>query len=184
LSEVDQSPVLNGGLDLGLRVKELVAGRCTYAGDKSHTVHERDEWRGIELFDVDHLSDIPGAIGNENGGRHRRNPCRIGDGLAAYFFVTLFVVADVVDHHLVRLAVFGALDQIADAGLARVSGGQRGRVGQYGLDDFERHDFLTTGGRDRLFGQKTQVLQDGEDIDVVVAKTHPEADVGHLQYGR
>ena len=35
-----------------------------------------------------------------------------------------------------------------------------------------------------MLGEQTQLVQHREDIDVVLAKAHPEADVGHTQIGR
>jgi len=86
------------------------------------------------------------------------------------------VVRDLVDEHLARLAVLDALDDVADAGLAGVAGGQGLGVGQEGLDHLQRHHLLAGAQGHRQVRQEAEGAQDGEDIDVVVAEAHPEAD--------
>ncbi len=91
------------------------------------------------------------------------------------------MVGHVVDEQLAWLAILAALDQVADAGLADITRCQRGGVRQYGLDHFQRHDFQAFGGADRFLGKQAEVLQHGEDVDVVLAEAHPEAHVGHVE---
>ena len=91
------------------------------------------------------------------------------------------MVADVVEEDLTRLAVLLALEQRADAGLAGVVRRQRGRVGQHGLDQLQRHHLLSGIELHGLLGEQAQRLQHREDVDVVFTEAHPEADGGDLQ---
>ena len=86
------------------------------------------------------------------------------------------MVGDLVDEDLALFAVLPALDEVADAGLAGVAGRERLRVGQQRLDDLERHHLLAGRQRHRQVREKAERAQHGEDIDVVVAEAHPEAD--------
>ena len=94
------------------------------------------------------------------------------------------MISHVVDEHLTRLAILGASDQVTDAGLAGVARGERRRVGQHGLDHFQRHHFQAFGSLDRLFGEQAEVFQHGEHVDVVFAEAHPETHVGHVEVFR
>ena len=91
------------------------------------------------------------------------------------------MVGHVVDEQLARLAILGALDQVADAGLAGIARRQRGGIGQHGLDHLERNDFQAFGGAHWLLGEQAEVLQHGEDVDVMLAEAHPETDVRHVE---
>ena len=62
------------------------------------------------------------------------------------------MVGHVVNEHLDVLTVFGALNQIADAGFAGIIRREARRIGQHGLHHFQRNDFLSFGGLHRLFG--------------------------------
>ena len=72
-------------------------------------------------------------------------PGGVADALRLHFGVGLGVIGHLVDEHLPRLAVLGALDDVADARLAGVAGGQALRVGQHGLDHLQRDRLATTG---------------------------------------
>nr|GFC89778.1 hypothetical protein [Tanacetum cinerariifolium] len=140
-----------------------------------------EESLGRQLLDVDHALHVPLATGHQQGSRHRRHAGGVGDALAVGLGESLLVVGHVIDEHFAWLTVSGALDQVADAGLADVAWRQRGRVRQHGLDHLERHHLQTFGGGDRLLGKQAEVLQHREHIDVVLAEAHPEAHVGHVE---
>lgn len=99
--------------------------------------------RGIELFHVEYSVACPGLGEHHHGADHRRHPCGVGDGLRTNFGETRSVVAGVVDEGLAGLAVLGAFNETADAGLAFVTLPQRAWVRQYRLEKLQRHDLLS-----------------------------------------
>ena len=72
--------------------------------------------------------------------------------------------------------MLGALDDAADAGLAGVVGGEGLGIGEKGLDQLQGYYLAPIVEGDRQVTEETEGAQHGEDVDVVVAETHPEAD--------
>jgi hypothetical protein len=101
--------------------------------------------------------------------------CGEGDGLGTDVGVGLLVAADVVDEKLLFLALAEALDEGADAGLARVVGREASRVGQTGLEEVERDDALAAGGGDLLVIKQANFFENLKAAQIVVAEAHPKA---------
>ena len=97
---------------------------------------------GVEFFHVPHARAAPDALQDEHGAYHGRDAGGVGDGLAADFFIALFVVADVVDIEVLLDAVLHALEDAADMGLALGPRPQGRGVGQDGLEEVEGDDLL------------------------------------------
>ena len=89
------------------------------------------------------------------------------------------MVADVVDEHGLRLAVLRAARQAADAGAPLGQRPQARRVGQHGLQELQRDDFLPVVDH-RVDARHADVLQHLQVVQVVVGERHPEARAPHL----
>src|SRR5690606_22521773 len=160
--------------DPSAEVHRPVARGILHPRRQTDPVQKADEGPGVEVLDIGHLFHVPDALRDQDRGGNRRDACGIGNALRPHFLIGFPVVGDVVDEDLGRPSVLGPLDEVADAGLAGVVGGETGRIGQHRFHDLERHHLLSLGRPDRLFGEQAEILQDGEDIDVVIAEAHPE----------
>jgi hypothetical protein len=78
---------------------------------QAHHIKCFQERLGRQFLDVDHALHIPLSAGNQQGGCDRWYASGVGDALAVGFGEGFFVVGDVVDEHLARLAILGAFDQ-------------------------------------------------------------------------
>ena len=76
------------------------------------------EGSGIEFLHIEDAGALPGAGGEHHGADHGGDAGGVGDGLRAGLAEGFLVVADVVHEALDGLAVLGALQEAADAGLA------------------------------------------------------------------
>ena len=118
------------GTDVNLR--RICRGYRLHFSRQSHRPQAFKKRVWIEFLDVDHGLCIPGPLRNQDGRRHRRDPCRVGDGLRFHFLITGAVIADVVDEDFALSAVLFTLDQVPDTGLALVVRRQGGGVRQAG----------------------------------------------------
>ncbi len=136
-------------------------------------VHRRHKGIGIHLLDVPDAGALPLAFQHHLRADHRRYAGGVGNRLGHHFAVALLMVADLIYDDLAWLAVFQAGDMAADPGLADSARTERGRIGQQGFQELDRHDLLAL-EFDRIDARHADVTQHFEVLEVVVAETHPE----------
>src|SRR5690606_10093195 len=79
-----------------------------------------EEGARVELLHVEDAVALPLAREHHGRAHDGGDAGRVGDRLRADLFPARLMIAHVVDEDLARLAVLRALDEAADAGLARV----------------------------------------------------------------
>ena len=154
-------------LELEVAVVNFVPGQSLLV----ELVHERI-W--VKLLNIPHARLLPQAEHKHtcaNAGRH--TSC-VADALHARFVVGRLVRAVIVNVVSVFLAVLDTTYAAADAGFALVVLAKVLRVGQYGLEELQRHN-LHALIHDRLDRVHADVLNDTQVGEVFLAKCHPEA---------
>lgn len=92
---------------------------------QAHYIEQFEERFSRQLFNVGHACHVPVATRDQQRRRDRRYACGVGDALTVGLDKGILVVGDVVDKQLGWLAVFGAFNQITNAGLTAVARCQR-----------------------------------------------------------
>ena len=121
----------------------------------------------IELFDVPNPRFAPRMLENLLSSNHGWDTGGVGNGLGADFGVARLVVADVVNVDRLRFSIFGAGDDIADAGAAFGGLAEVAWIWQDRLKKLERDDFHAL-VNDRVDPRHADVLKHFEMLQVVV----------------